>query len=226
MPKAMLSPSVMCADPFRLGETLGVFEDRGVEYLHMDVMDGVFVPNICLGTDFIRRVKEKSAVPLDIHLMITDPEKKLSWFSFGAGDIVSVHIESGEHIDEALGRVREKGAKAFLALSPDTPPESLLPYLGLIDGVVVMTVYPGFAGQKMAPGSLEKIAAVRRLLDENGRETLPVEVDGNVSFINAPLMRKAGADIFVSGSSGVFRPGELGDNIDALYALLEGEETA
>ena len=222
-PAAALSPSLMCADLFGLRGILRTFELRGIEYLHMDVMDGVFVPNFCLGTDFCRRVKAECSVPLDVHLMITEPEKKLDAFPFGPGDAVSVHYESTADVGDALGQIRSRGAKAFLALNPDTPVGTAEAYLGLIDGVLLMTVYPGFAGQKMVPGSLERIASLRDLLDRKGLEDMPIEVDGCVSFENAPRMHQAGADIFVSGSSGVFRAGGLDENITALRELLGGQ---
>ena len=193
--KALVSPSMMCADILRLKEIIDEFEEKRIDYLHIDVMDGVFVPNFCLGTDFCRQIKKATSIPLDIHLMIAQPEKKLDAFPFGEGDIVSVHLESSENIKEALSEIKRAGARAFLAVNPDTPVENVSGYLDLIDGVLLMTVYPGFAGQKMVPGSLERIEKLRRILDENGAQEKRIEVDGNVNFEKAPLMRKAGADM-------------------------------
>ena len=221
MNRAELSPSLMCADVFELRETLRVFGQCGVEYLHIDVMDGVFVPNFCLGTDFCRQLRAETSIPLDVHLMITEPEKKLAAFPIGAGDLVSVHLESADRIDGALTAIRARGAKAFLALNPDTPVDAILPHLPLLDGVLLMTVYPGFAGTTMTPDSLDRIARLRALLDRCGRPEVRIEVDGNVNYEKAPLMRAAGADLFVSGSSGVFRRGDLRENIAAMRALLQ-----
>ena len=195
---------MMCADIFSLGETLDVFKKNGVSYLHIDVMDGEFVPNFTLGTDYCRKMKQASSIPLDIHLMINDPEKKLSWFDFGEGDIVSVHFESTKHPYLALQMIRERGAKAFLAINPGTASSVILPMLDVLDGVLVMTVNPGFAGQKLVESTLSKISEIRALAKEYGKDLL-IETDGNVSFENAVRMSRAGADIFVAGTSAVFR---------------------
>ena len=196
---------MMCADIFSLGETLDVFEKNGVSYLHIDIMDGEFVPNFTLGTDYCRIMKKATSIPLDIHLMINDPEKKLSWFEFGEGDMVSVHFESTKHPYLALQMIRARGAKAFLAINPGTAASVILPMLSVMDGVLVMTVNPGFAGQKLAESTLAKITEVRELANQAGREDLLIETDGNVSFENAIRMSRAGADIFVAGTSAVFR---------------------
>jgi ribulose-phosphate 3-epimerase len=203
--KKMISPSMMCADIFSLGETLDVFEKNGVSYLHIDIMDGEFVPNFTLGTDYCRIMKKATSIPLDIHLMVNDPEKKLSWFEFGEGDIVSVHFESTKHPYLALQMIRERGAKAFLAINPGTAASVILPMLSVMDGVLVMTVNPGFAGQKLAESTLSKISEVRALAEAAGKTDLLIETDGNVSFENAIRMSRAGADIFVAGTSAVFR---------------------
>lgn len=204
MPK-MISTSMMCANPFTLRETLTSFEKNKIEYLHLDIMDGEFVPNFTLGTDYCKALKEATDIPLDIHLMINDPEKKLDWFPFGKNDIVSVHYESSKHIYRALQQIKAKGAKAFLAINPGTPADVILPMMEILDGVLVMTVNPGFAGQKLVQPTLKKITEVRNLAPKNGRDDLLIEVDGNVSLENAVKMSSAGADIFVAGTSAVFK---------------------
>ncbi len=209
-----ITPSMMCADLTLLPETLSVFAEEGIEYLHIDVMDGHFVNNLCLGTDFCRQMRRMSAIPLDLHLMIEEPEKKLGWFDIQPGDIVAVHAESTHHLQRTLAMIREYQAKAIAALCPVTPLSVLDYVLDDLDGVLIMTVNPGFAGQKLIPATLDKIADCRRYLDDRGYGHVFIEVDGNVSFENARKMRKAGADLFVAGTSSVFaKDGDLRENI-------------
>ena len=218
---AKITPSMMCADLARLPETLAVFEETGIEYLHIDVMDGHFVNNLCLGTDFCRQMRRMSKIPLDLHLMITEPEKKLDWFDIQPGDFVAVHAEATDHLQRALAAIRDRGAKAMAVLNPATP-LSVLDYVtDDLDGVLIMTVNPGFAGQKLIPTALEKIADCRRYLDARGCEHVTIEVDGNVSFENAKKMRARGADLFVAGTSSVFaKDGELAANIETFREAI------
>lgn len=201
-----ISPSMMCADPDVFSETLRTFEQCGIEYLHIDVMDGHFVPNFTLGTDYCKHLKKKTTIPLDIHLMIENPEDKLGWFPFGEGDIVSVHAESTKHLQKALAEIRQKGARAFVALNPATPLCTIEDVLDDLDGVMIMAVNPGFAGQKLIPSALDKIRRLRTMLDSTGHGDMEIEVDGNVSFENSVKMKNAGANIFVAGTSSVFNP--------------------
>lgn len=217
-----LSPSMMCVDYMSLGKTLETFALQGISFLHMDVMDGRFVPNFALGTDFCRKIRKACTIPLDLHLMVERPEEKLDWFSPQEGEIVSVHWESTNHMQRLLTQIRGYGAKAFVALNPATPFTVLDYLLDVIDGVLVMTVNPGFAGQKLVPSTLRKITDLRAYLDTNGRKDCEIEVDGNVSFENIPKMRDAGANIFVGGTSSVFHSGAtLAENIARIKELLQ-----
>ena len=200
----MISPSLMCGSLESFGEMLHTFETEGIEMLHIDVMDGEFVPNLQFGTSTIEQIRGMTKLPLDIHLMIGRPEDKLDWFGIREGEWVSVHYESTAHVQKALAGIRARGGHPMLALNPATPLAVLENVLDDCDGILVMTVNPGFAGQTIIPATIKKVAALRRMLDESGYAHLLIQVDGNVSFVNAKLLSQAGANIFVAGSSSVF----------------------
>lgn len=204
-----ISVSMMCVDVTHTKDMVRLMEQSGVSYFHIDIMDGEFVPNFCLGTDYIRQLRSISKVPMDIHLMIESPDRKLDYFDIAPGDFVSVHYETTRHLQRTLQYIRAKGAKAMAALNPATPPDTLRYVLDDLDGILIMTVNPGFAGQKLVPATLRKIADTRRWLDETGHEDVQIEVDGNVSLANAVRMRQAGADIFVAGTSGLIHGGVM-----------------
>ena len=209
-----LAPSLMCCDFFRLAEQVRTFEETKTELFHVDIMDGEFVPNFTLGTDFVRQLKKNTGVPLDIHLMVEHPERHLDAFQFGEGDYVSVHYESTKHLQRVLALIKARGAKALLAINPATPVSVCDEVLDDIDGLLIMTVNPGFAGQKMVPHSIEKIKKARAFLDSHGRADAEIEVDGNVSIPNAIAMRDAGADIFVVGTASVFSAPTIRDGVE------------
>ena len=201
-----ICPSMMCADIGKLMETLAVFEREGIEYLHIDVMDGLFVPNFQIGTDYIKQLRAKSPIPLDIHLMIQNPEQKLDWFDIQPGEYVSVHYESTPHPHRAVARIKALGAKSMIALNPGTPLYVIEDLLADLDAVLLMTVDPGFAGQSLIPQTVDKIARLKKYLREKGRPDIEIEVDGNVSLPNARKMADAGAGLFVAGTAGLFLP--------------------
>lgn len=221
MLSSILSPSMMCVDYARFADTLRAFEASGVGLLHVDVMDGVFVKNYTLGTDFCRNLRRMCPIPLDLHLMITEPEWKIGWFDVQPGEWVSVHAEATAHLQRALAAVRDAGGIPVCALNPATPLDVLDYVLDDVGAVLLMTVNPGFAGQKLIPAALRKIADCRRYLDERGRPDIRIEVDGNVSFENAVKMRAAGADTFVAGSSSVFSGPDIAANIEKLRRCAE-----
>ena len=199
-----ISPSIMCADFFQLDTYIKAFEKSNIDMIHVDIMDGSFVPNYTLGTDFIKALKRKTEIPLDIHLMINNPENKLDWFEFDENDYVAIHCESTPHLHKAISAIKNRRAKAMVAVNPATPICALESILDDIDAVLIMTVNPGFAGQKLIKSVLKKITQLRNYLDKNGYEHIEIEVDGNVSFENAALMSKAGSNIFVAGTSSIF----------------------
>lgn len=221
MHTAWLSPSVMCIPAWdNPGAVLRALENAGVELLHADVMDGTFVPNFMLGTDNIKSLRAASAVPLDIHLMVEYPDEKLDWFDIAPGEYVSVHAECTRHLQRTLSRIRDFGAHPAVALNPSTPLCMIEDVISDIDMLMVMAVNPGFAGQKLVPQMIDKIARARRMLDEAGRADVRIEVDGNVSFENAVKMRRAGADIFVCGTSSIF---SKSTTIDAAVKKLRSD---
>ena len=208
-----LAPSMMCCDFFNLSEQIKEFENGNIELLHIDVMDGSFVPNFALGVGFVKQLRDKTRIPLDIHFMTESPERFFDLFEIGVGDYVSIHYETTRHLQRALRAIKDRGAKALLALNPATPVELAIDLLDDIDGLLIMTVNPGFAGQRMVPHSIDKIKRARKFLAENGKAELEIEVDGNVSVPNAIMMREAGADIFVLGTAALFRGESIADNI-------------
>jgi ribulose-phosphate 3-epimerase len=223
MGKARLSPSMMCADIFRLAETVRLFEKHNIPCLHIDVMDGSFVPNLMLGTAELKQLRAFSSLPLDIHLMIEEPGDKLEWFEPRPGDYISVHVEATRHFQRVLAKIRSLGARPMAAINPATPLSALEEIFPDVDAILVMTVNPGYAGQKLVPQTLEKIRRLRTLLDERGFSNVEIEVDGNVTMENAVKMRKAGADLFVAGTSLLFRPGDMEDHILAFNREMEAK---
>lgn len=216
-----ISPSIMCADFLKLEKYIENFEKCNIDLIHVDIMDGNFVSNFTLGTDFVKRLKSTTKIPMDIHLMIEKPETKIDWFDFGEGDYVSVHYEATRHLNKTITMIENKGAKAMVALNPATPINVLESILDDIDAVLIMTVNPGFAGQKLVESTLKKIKNLRNFLDKEGYENIEIEVDGNVSFENAKLMNEAGANIFVCGTSSIFsQTGSIIENINSFRSIL------
>ena len=205
--RGMLSPSLMCADVLHLERELTVLDKLGVNYIHLDFMDNHFVPNLTLSAELVKATKSVLRhMKRDIHIMAYRPEQYFDRMDIGEGDIVSVHYEACDNLGEVLDEIRRRGASPSIAISPDTKPEVLLDWLDKIDMVLVMTVYPGFAGRPIVAGSMEKLAAVRKLIDDSGCKVL-LEVDGHVSWELCAQMRACGADLFVAGSSSLYQEG-------------------
>lgn len=218
--KSEISASMMCSKLVDLKETLRIFEEEGIERLHIDVMDGDFVPNFGLGVDYIRGLRELTHIPLDLHLMIRNPEHKLNWIGIEKTDIVSIHYESTFQVQRVLDLLKPFGCRRFLAISPATPIYCLEEVLDYIDGVNVLMVNPGFAGQKMVPSTMHKAEKIHRLLVENGHEEIAMEVDGNITPENGKKLRAYGASLFVGGTSSIFK-GKITDYKENIKRLRE-----
>ncbi len=208
-----IAPSVMCADLCNLEADIRALEAAGIRLLHFDLMDAHFVPNMPIGLSLIQQIRPKTDCAFDIHLMVENND----FFVEAVADIgvqqIAVHVESATHLDRTLALIQSHGIKAGAALNPATPLATLRYVLDRLDFVLIMTVNPGFAGQKLVPATLRKIAACRAFLDEQG-VPIPIEVDGNVSFENIPKMVAAGADILVGGTSSVFqKTGTRAENV-------------
>lgn len=205
MRRSEISASMMCSDLVDLRETIEIFEKNGIERLHIDMMDGNFVPNFGLGVDYIRGLRKLTSIPLDIHLMVKEPEYKLQWIGIQETDIVSIHYESSFQVQRVLDWLKPFGCKRFLAINPATPVSSLEEVLDYIDGINLLMVNPGFAGQKIVPSTIKKAEKVMNLLKSVGREDIIVEVDGNITPENAKILRNIGASMFVAGTSAIFK---------------------
>ncbi len=197
-PAVQIAPSILAADFSRLGEQVTTVAGAGADFIHIDVMDGHFVPNITMGPLVVAAVKRVTTVPLDVHLMITSPDQYLEAFVQAGAATISVHVEAAVHLHRTLSRIRQLGARAGVALNPATPLDAIGEVFDLLDQVIVMSVNPGFGGQSFIPRSLERIADLRARL---GRRPVDIEVDGGVDETNAATLVRAGASILVAGAS-------------------------
>ena len=202
--KKYLSASIMCADLLNLESAINDLKNAGIDYLHVDIMDGAFVPNITLGFDLINAIKKVTDMPLDIHMMVNEPGRFIEQMNLSENDIVCVHYESDIHIHRTLELIKNKGYKAGLAINPQTPVESVKNLTDYFDMLLVMTVSPGFAGQKIFKGAEKKVREARELLEKWGCGDTLIEVDGNISLENGRKMSRCGADIYVLGTSSLF----------------------
>ena len=204
-PRPIIAPSILAADFARLGEEVRAVQAAGADWLHIDVMDGHFVPNITLGPDNVRALKPHATVPMDVHLMIAPVDPFLEAFVEAGADIVSVHPESGPHLNRTLKRIRQLGARAGVVFNPSTSPAVIEWMMDEIDLILVMSINPGFGGQSFMHSQLAKIETLRRMIDASGRDIV-LEVDGGVTAETARLCVDAGATALVAGTA-VFRGG-------------------
>ncbi len=201
MPAVQIAPSILSADFGHLAQAVQRVTRAGAQRIHIDVMDGHFVPNLTFGPLVVRACRAATSLPLDVHLMITAPERLVDAFAQAGADVLIPHVEATPHIHRLLQHIRALGKGVGVALNPGTPPVMVEPILHLVDQVLVMTVNPGFAGQAFLPETLATVRAVRALARAHGRDDLTIAVDGGIGPRTAPQARAAGADIFVAGSA-------------------------
>lgn len=216
-----LSPSILAADFACLGEQIAQVEEAGVKWLHLDVMDGMFVPSISLGMPVITSIRKKSNLFFDVHLMVQQPERYIEDFKKAGADLLTVHAEATLHLDRVLHSIRDAGMKVGVALNPSTPLSAIENVLELVDMVLIMTVNPGFGGQKYIPYCGEKVRKLRQMLDERNL-SVDIQVDGGVSASTIDKVLEAGANVFVAGSA-VFG-GDIKENVQALLDKVRNFE--
>ncbi len=219
--KNILAPSILAADFKELGKAIKTIEENGAEYLHYDVMDGIFVPSISFGMPVLSSIRSCTNQVMDVHLMITEPIRYIKEFKEAGADLITIHLEACEDVAATIKAIREAGLKVGLSIKPATEAEAIRPYLDQIDMILVMSVEPGFGGQKFIPESLDKIRALRAMVEEAG-VNVDIEVDGGIYQTNVKEVLDAGANIIVSGS-GVFK-GDIAENTREFMEILNSHE--
>ena len=217
----VLAPSILAADFKVLGQEMKKTEDNGAEYIHFDVMDGMFVPSISFGMPVVKSIRKESSLYFDVHMMVKDPERYVEEFQSCGADMITVHAEACRDLAETENKIRECGMKVGLSINPETDVKEVVPYLEEVDMILVMCVHPGFGGQKFIPESLDKIRAIRVMLNEKNLET-DIQADGGVYVENVREVLDAGANVIVAGSA-VFR-GDAGENTAKFMEILKSYE--
>jgi ribulose-phosphate 3-epimerase len=214
-----IAPSLLSADFSKLQEDIALVEEGGADVLHVDVMDGHFVPNITFGPFIVKAIKKCASIPLDVHLMIENPERYVEDFAKAGSDYITVHVEACTHIHRVLQQIKATGAKAGVSLNPGTPLSSIEEVLGDVDLILIMSVNPGFGGQSFIEGALDKIKRLRAMLSERGLDHVEIEIDGGVKLENIAKVAEAGVDIFVSGS-GIYKAPDPKKMIADMKAII------
>ena len=218
MKKIKIAPSILSADFARMGEEVRSLEKNGADMIHCDVMDGVFVNNITFGIKMVEDIRKTTALPLDCHLMIINPEKYVERFAKAGADIITVHFEAcQDNLGEVLRLIKSTGAKCGAIINPDTPVEKIKNEILLCDMVLVMSVFPGFAGQKFIPSVLDKLREIRKIIEESGKD-IDLEIDGGVTVENVAEIKAAGANVIVAGNT-IFKAENRAEMIEKLRSL-------
>lgn len=217
--KNLIAPSILSADFTRLGDEIKAVEKGGADWIHIDVMDGQFVPNISYGPIIVEAAKKVTSLPLDVHLMIVTPDQRIPDFVSAGADLISVHAEACIHLNRTLQLIKESGVKAGVALNPATSLSTLEWSLDYLDFVLIMSVNPGFGGQKFIPSSIDKIKALKKMIDDRGLD-IRIQVDGGVNRSTIKQVSEAGADVFVAGSA-IFGTENYGETISELKRISE-----
>ena len=213
----ILAPSILSADFNVLGEQIQTVAKAGAQYIHVDVMDGIFVPSISYGMPVIKSVRKSTDAVFDVHLMITEPVRYIRDFADSGADIITVHVEACKDIDETIRDIKACGVRAAVAINTETPVDKIMPYLDDIDMALVMSVHPGFGGQKFIPDVLDKVRIIRSYYRDNNMDK-DIEIDGGINFDNLPEVLEAGANVIVAGSS-VYR-GDAAANTKKFLELM------
>lgn len=219
--KMILAPSMLAADFKELGKEIQAIEENGAEYLHFDVMDGIFVPNISFGIPVLASIRPATKMVCDAHLMITEPIRYVEAFHKAGADLITIHLEACEDVDATIAKIREFGMKVGISICPDTPVEALEPYADKVDMILIMSVHPGFGGQSFIETSLEKIRQTKEMLEQK-HLSVDIQVDGGIGMGNVEEVLKAGANIIVAGSS-IFR-GDVGANTREMLECMKRYE--
>jgi ribulose-phosphate 3-epimerase len=217
-----IAPSILSSDFARLADSIATAEDAGADWIHVDVMDGHFVPNITIGVPVVAALRRVTELPLDVHLMIEQPDRYVDAFVDAGADWVTVHQEAAVHLHRTVERIRQQGAKPGVSINPGTPLSALDEILPYVDMVLVMSVNPGFGGQRFIPTSSRKVAALRRTLDERGLWPIEIEVDGGIGPDTAGEVVEAGATVLVAGAAVFNDKASVADNIARLRAAAGG----
>ena len=210
----ILSPSILSADFTKLGEEIETIDNAGAEYIHVDVMDGMFVPSISYGMPVIKSIRKSTGKVFDVHLMISEPIRYIADFAASGADMITVHVEACSDVVATIEKIREYKLKVGITLNPDTPVSAIKPYLNRVDMVLIMSVNPGFGGQKFITSSVDKIKEVKRLRDL----TYDIEVDGGINIDNLATVLEAGANVIVAGSA-IFR-GDAAENVKKFKSIM------